>query len=442
MLNTLHDWCKRWRVIINTNKSKTVHFRRGRTSRTDKEFRVGENILETEDTLVNQLIIEHLAPGLYHADAFGSCCMMWRSATNPMEADVCWERSRMNPVSSYAYYQEDNSGPCSELYLPPGPTITIIAPYHLTYIEHCDHPRELTKICVGRLGSFAVAVIAHKLYVSISIPLKHSPPYQAIIHLMETAGNLEPETLEVLIMRSLSERELHCWDFAANPSLVAEATAIENEFFVDWTTWTRGRHHSMGGAPGDMERFPSLPDLVVVTGMPIASGTHQTAVDGRELQAISSKTPMETTQPHPVPHNLPRDHRDVLTMLPKSLLYDERSNWFVFKGKFERYAMINGWSEVESADCLGWCLTGTVPYAELMQRMHERFGARELPATAQGRFHVAQQEEGESLDDWSDRALTLATAAFRNLPYAYAAEKAVTKFFHGLLDKEAGNHMQ
>ena len=47
MLNTLHDWCKRWRVIINTNKSKTVHFRRGRTSRTDKEFRVGENILET-----------------------------------------------------------------------------------------------------------------------------------------------------------------------------------------------------------------------------------------------------------------------------------------------------------------------------------------------------------------------------------------------------------
>lgn len=29
MLNTLHNWCKRWRVLINTSKSKCMHFRRG-----------------------------------------------------------------------------------------------------------------------------------------------------------------------------------------------------------------------------------------------------------------------------------------------------------------------------------------------------------------------------------------------------------------------------
>ncbi|KAH3717957.1 hypothetical protein DPMN_060754 [Dreissena polymorpha] len=40
-----------------------------------------------------------------------------------------------------------------------------------------------------------------------------------------------------------------------------------------------------------------------------------------------------------------------------------------------------------------------------MQRLQERFGAKELPATAQGRFQVAHQELGESLDDWSDRVL-------------------------------------
>ena len=33
MLNTLHDWCKRWRVLINSSKSKCVHFRKGRTIR-------------------------------------------------------------------------------------------------------------------------------------------------------------------------------------------------------------------------------------------------------------------------------------------------------------------------------------------------------------------------------------------------------------------------
>ncbi|KAH3892976.1 hypothetical protein DPMN_017113 [Dreissena polymorpha] len=76
-----------------------------------------------------------------------------------------------------------------------------------------------------------------------------------------------------------------------------------------------------------------------------------------------------------------------------------------------------------------------------MQRLQERFGARELPATAQSRFQNVQQEVGESLDDWSDRVLTLAKTAFRDLSYAYATVQAVTKFSHGLLDKEAGKHL-
>ena len=33
MLNKLHDWCKKWRVLINTDKSKCVHFRRSRQTR-------------------------------------------------------------------------------------------------------------------------------------------------------------------------------------------------------------------------------------------------------------------------------------------------------------------------------------------------------------------------------------------------------------------------
>ena len=31
MLNVLHNWCKKWRVLINTHKSKCVHFRNWRT---------------------------------------------------------------------------------------------------------------------------------------------------------------------------------------------------------------------------------------------------------------------------------------------------------------------------------------------------------------------------------------------------------------------------
>ena len=32
MLDTLHLWCKRWRVLINTDKSKCIHFRRTRSN--------------------------------------------------------------------------------------------------------------------------------------------------------------------------------------------------------------------------------------------------------------------------------------------------------------------------------------------------------------------------------------------------------------------------
>ncbi|KAH3889354.1 hypothetical protein DPMN_013408 [Dreissena polymorpha] len=76
-----------------------------------------------------------------------------------------------------------------------------------------------------------------------------------------------------------------------------------------------------------------------------------------------------------------------------------------------------------------------------MHRLDERFCARELPATAQGRLQVAQQEVGESLEDWSDRVLTLATKAFRDLPQTYATEQVVAKFCYGLHDREAGRQV-
>ena len=47
MLNTLHGWCKRWRVLINTDKSKCMHFRRGRAHISSFKFHIGNNVLDT-----------------------------------------------------------------------------------------------------------------------------------------------------------------------------------------------------------------------------------------------------------------------------------------------------------------------------------------------------------------------------------------------------------
>ncbi|KAH3834795.1 hypothetical protein DPMN_108130 [Dreissena polymorpha] len=138
---------------------------------------------------------------------------------------------------------------------------------------------------------------------------------------------------------------------------------------------------------------------------------------------VTNNAPTSVPLPPITPNLLTPLKRDVLTKLPKALQFDGRSNWPVFRGKFEGYAKLNKWSDEESAECLAWCLIGKasdfyavltegntkVQYADLMQRLEERFGAKELPATAQGRFQVAHQVSGESLEDWSDRVLMLAT---------------------------------
>ncbi|VDI35540.1 Hypothetical predicted protein [Mytilus galloprovincialis] len=50
MLDKLHRWCKQWRVLINTDKSKCIHFRNGKSKQTEYNFSVGRNSLE----IVNQ----------------------------------------------------------------------------------------------------------------------------------------------------------------------------------------------------------------------------------------------------------------------------------------------------------------------------------------------------------------------------------------------------
>ncbi|KAH3776585.1 hypothetical protein DPMN_178016 [Dreissena polymorpha] len=193
--------------------------------------------------------------------------------------------------------------------------------------------------------------------------------------------------------------------------------------------------------------LPVVGNLIAASNLPILSNT---IASNNPTVALPNSIPVQISPPVPITPPTQRD-REVLTKLPKSLLFDGCSYWLLFMRKFERNARMQDWSDEECGDCLGWCLTGkavdfyalltegreTLPYAELMQRVQGRFGTRELPATAQGRFQDVQQEVG----DWSDRVLTLATTAFRDLPYAYATEQAETKFSHGLVDKEAGKHV-
>ncbi|KAH3751469.1 hypothetical protein DPMN_186028 [Dreissena polymorpha] len=162
---------------------------------------------------------------------------------------------------------------------------------------------------------------------------------------------------------------------------------------------------------------PANPVPINPPSLPIQQATlafiNQSVIPSLPIALLPATTPNPAT-------------RDVITRITKTLQFDGRSNWPVFRGKFERYANLHKWSDDERADGLVWCLVGkaadfyavltvltdgreTVPYKELLHRLEERFDAKELPATAQGCFQAISQAVGESLDEWSDRVLTLAT---------------------------------
>ena len=45
MLDTLSKWCNKWRVVINTDKSKCMHFRSARHRKTEYQFKLGHSEL-------------------------------------------------------------------------------------------------------------------------------------------------------------------------------------------------------------------------------------------------------------------------------------------------------------------------------------------------------------------------------------------------------------
>lgn len=78
-----------------------------------------------------------------------------------------------------------------------------------------------------------------------------------------------------------------------------------------------------------------------------------------------------------------------------------------------------------------------VEYGDLVRK---RFGFKELPETAQVQFQNARQALEESLEDWADRVLSLATKAFRDFPDEHMYKQAILRLCQEAADKEAGSY--
>ncbi|KAH3789715.1 hypothetical protein DPMN_167902 [Dreissena polymorpha] len=135
---------------------------------------------------------------------------------------------------------------------------------------------------------------------------------------------------------------------------------------------------------------------------------------------------------------------------PKALRYDGKTSWLSFKRKFDSYQKVMNWSEDECKVYLLWSLEDffTITTTEneqysfrrLIKSLESRFGTKELRETSKAKFRQAVQGQEESLQDWADRVLTLATPAFADLPEDHMRFEAIARFCQGYYDKEAAKH--
>ena len=138
---------------------------------------------------------------------------------------------------------------------------------------------------------------------------------------------------------------------------------------------------------------------------------------------------------------------------PKHLRYDVQSNWFSFEKKFKSYRKVMKWTETKSKDYLIWSLEGKAldffassmdvdrySFRKMMKKLETRFGVTDLKETVKVEFDNACQESEESLEDWADRAWTLATHAFADLKEKHQEQEAISKFCQGCIDKVAAKH--
>ena len=162
--------------------------------------------------------------------------------------------------------------------------------------------------------------------------------------------------------------------------------------------------------------------------------------------ASSSSDSDSSYHRHSYQHGNPRKH-------PKALRFDGKTNWLSFKKKFNSYRKVMKWSETEIKDYLMWSLEGKAldfftitsdiekySFRRIIKKLEARFGVKELTETSKVKFQQASQRPDESLEDWADRVMTLATPAFVDLPEDHLKQEAIAKFSQGCCDKDAGKH--
>lgn len=171
-----------------------------------------------------------------------------------------------------------------------------------------------------------------------------------------------------------------------------------------------------------------------------------------EIRRVPDRRNDQQSTTKPKEEKKGKDASKRLASIPRTLTYNGKTGWKAFYTKFTMYAESQGWSAKECKDGLCMCLEGKasdfyatniadqegLEYFDMVKKFEKRFGYQELPETAMIAFNTSHQTSEESLDDWADRVLELATKAYRNLPEEHTYKQAILRFCLGCANREAG----
>ena len=138
-------------------------------------------------------------------------------------------------------------------------------------------------------------------------------------------------------------------------------------------------------------------------------------------------------------------------VLPKNLEFDGKTNWILFKQKFESYAAAAGWTDDKKTDMLVWGLKGkAADFYVLLCNMNEDLSYKHLISEwgrdSRGRSFqkpfrpVSRMNFSMKVKLYVTGLLTLAAKAYKDLPEAWIRRHAIIRFCMGCLDLEAGQH--
>ncbi|CAC5393018.1 unnamed protein product [Mytilus coruscus] len=185
------------------------------------------------------------------------------------------------------------------------------------------------------------------------------------------------------------------------------------------------------------------------------SPAHSRHSSRRSLTARESQSESETDSRHSRSQSKKTkkiEKRQFLSSIPKTLRYSGKGNWKAFYAKFSGYAKIAEWTDEQKREQLCWCLDDaaseyytlmlennkSASFTKIISNMNKRFGHQELPETSQVQFQTSAQGEKETLEEWAEQVLSLATRAYSRYSEQLTTEQAIMRFCQGCNDTVAG----